>query len=273
MEVVRRYIFPPSSYPRYRYATLHIKRLINDSQTLIHKCDIPFSPPVPSFDNVVVDVFSGKDEELIAENLLEYKSSRQKEVETFSLSEYTNSASKNEVGTHVCIISYKEFIANGPPEFPGCLTVLLVEKDADPSLCQLQLPGDEIIISTTELELSKEISNLLERYVFSFLKERATVLQCLSVTATFNTLKIGEQAGIMAKSDLSKDPLADERKFTSVWVKARKKAWLSEVSKQYTQMPKAYRQSLLEQEKTNFDMKKLRHCLCEDLTPVIGTGE
>lgn len=274
MEVVRRYTFPPSSYPRYKYSALHVTRLINDCKTLIQKCGIQRNPHAPKFGYVVVDVISRKAETIIADDRLECKKCHKITSKTFTRPEYEALETTDDAATNVCVISKEEFENNGVPEcFCGGLVVILVDAGTVFDDYHRLDGSDYMFVATTADNFAKQLANLLERYVFSYLKEFATALQCIAEAAAFDTHKISVKARAIAKPLLGAKSDQDERKSVSVWIVARTMALQQAIKTIYKDMPKGYRKSLLASAELNVNRDKLKASLCEDLAPIIGLGK
>lgn len=263
---VRRFRFPPSSYPRYRHAVDCVNRLITQCEILFQDCGLQYTPQVPNLADVFVDVFSLENDLSVNRCDLEVRDSQNEENTPFSVQMYCSEESITSAFPRVCIMTF-DLYQKIYTHVSSCLPAVLIIGQSFPISCKYSksLPNINGI--------ANHVSDILVRYVFGYLNLRANVLQCLEGAVEVNISGISEKTQMMLKKQLPKESKIDANKLKNMWCATRQHAWLALVKEIYVCMPEEYRTNLINPQALTIERQTLKQCMHTDLLPIVGSGE
>ncbi|KAH3711387.1 uncharacterized protein LOC127858958 [Dreissena polymorpha] len=192
-ERLRQYRIGKELYPRYKYATEEIKRAYTKYSRLTSECGLSGEPHLPIFGDVLVNILESHVDVLIEADELSPKSMPDPtNFETMNHEQAKtqfSDLSENERLPTIYVTKYTE--KNVPQDYFGNMIVYISGGPISDS--KWSRYEDTYICVSNKKSCREDISEMLARYVFSYMRNRTELLHCIAHCAEADdyTQKLG----------------------------------------------------------------------------------
>lgn len=187
MASVTQYKIPVEAYPRYKYAKRIVSRHNKKCQKMFKVCGLIDDKELPVFEDVLLYVHSNprRGTDILSVDQILFKKVDNVTVTKMTPKQYEEETRRSDLPPGVPVVDVMPYSETVPEKTCGRFLFRISEDYVGEkvSAVKAQAQDSEVTVTymcvTKETEFATDLCNLLERFVFTTLKERVQVLQSL----------------------------------------------------------------------------------------------